>query len=167
MSDLIARLRAAIAEDEQWALACNRPYEHADKGAAAPATGVHWRWVTGENWDTVQPDPVTMDFVEGPDGSWRANLATVEEWPSTTRLHGDNVHSTLMPRTYSSGIEEMDPSAAGHIIRHDPARVLRRVRWHRELLALLVATSESETASNRVFANAALALLARSYGLEP
>lgn len=131
MNDLLQKLEAAMALDEQWALACNLPYQYADEGATAPATGVHWRWVTGENWDTTIPDPVTMECVEGEDGSCAANLATVEEWPSGTRYGS----SRMMPRTYAGTIEEMDPAAAGHIIRNDPARVLRRVARDRKLLA--------------------------------
>lgn len=54
---MVADLRAALDADESWALACNRPYEYADEGSVAPPTGVHWRWVAGDHWDTVEPKP--------------------------------------------------------------------------------------------------------------
>lgn len=120
MRDLAQKIRAQIDLDEQWALAAS-----SSKGGVE-LTGVHWQWVTGENWDPVRPDPVTMEFLEGPDGSWAANLATVEEWHVT--------HERMTVRTYADSINEMDPAAAGHIIRHDPARVLRQVKAHRAIL---------------------------------
>lgn len=128
---MVEFIRAQLDADEQWALACNRPYEYADEGSKAPASGVHWQWVAGDNWDRVTPDPVTMEIMEGPDDEFRVHLATVEEWPSTT--YGD---TRMMPRKYDGAIEEMDPAAAGHIIRHDPARVLPLVAAHREILDL-------------------------------
>lgn len=131
--DRVGYLRDELAKDEQWALACNRPYEYADEGSKAPDSGVRWRWIAGENWETVEPDPVTMEMIEGPGGDHRARLATVEEWPSTLTLRGEQ-DTRMMPRTYAGSVEEMDPSAAGHIIRHDPARVLRQVAAHRRIL---------------------------------
>lgn len=135
MDDLIEFLCAKLDEREAWARAANRPYEYADEGAVAPDTGVHWCWVTGENWDVVTPDPAVMQFVEGPDGSWAANLATVEEWPVTYRLDdGTIIRESAMPRTYANSIEEMDPAAAGHIIRHDPAWVLADIDSKRRII---------------------------------
>jgi hypothetical protein len=133
--DLITWLRAQLDEDERWAMAASQTYRYADEGSVAPAGGVHWRWVAGENWDTVRPDPAVMEFVEGQDGSWVANLATVEEWPSTMRIDAENSRTRMMPRVYANGIVEMDASAAGHIIRHDPARVLAEVDAKRRILA--------------------------------
>ena len=40
----------------------------------------------------------------------------------------------MMPRTYANEIIEMDASAAGHIARHDPARVLAEVAAKRAIL---------------------------------
>jgi hypothetical protein len=133
---LVEFLRARLDEREQWALACSRPYEYADDGSKAPATGVHWQWVAGEDWDPVKPDPVTMDFVQGPDGSWSANLATVEKWRSSSRFSGEVIRTTMMPRVYANSIEEMDPAAAGHIALNDPAYVLADVGAKRAIVDL-------------------------------
>lgn len=42
----------------------------------------------------------------------------------------------MMPRTYIDA-EEVDSSAGGHIVRHDPARVLRDVAKDRAILEYL------------------------------
>lgn len=119
------KLRAAIDEAEAWARAASQAYPYATDGGKVPEGGVHWTWVTGENWEPVKPDPATMELVEGSDGSWAANLATVEEWQAGNRP---------MPRTYANSIVEMDSAAAGHIVRHDPAATLRMVAAHRKIL---------------------------------
>lgn len=96
---------------------------------------MHWRWVAGENWETVRPDPVVDEFV-APAGEpcW---LATVEEWPSTSRLDDGTVIVTrMMPTTYANEIVEMDAAAALHVALHDPAAVLRQVAAHRAILKL-------------------------------
>lgn len=122
--DLVQWLTEQIDQDEAWARAANRPYEYADEGATAPVDGVHWRWVHGDHWQTATLDPAMDEFVAEPGYScW---LATVEEWPSRGRS---------MPRVYANSIVEMDVSAAGHIVRHDPSRVLRQVAAYRRTLA--------------------------------
>lgn len=127
MDDLVTWLRQQLDDDERWALAANQPYPYAKPPAVAPAGGVHWRWVAGEDWHTVTPDPVVDEFVAEP--GYPCNLATVEEWPSGHHC---------VPRTYANDIIEMDSAAAGHIIRHDPARVLREVEAKRIMLALAI-----------------------------
>lgn len=132
-ADIVAFVRARLDEDEAWARGASRPYRYADEGAVAPADGVHWRWVAGENWDTVTPDPVASEFVAEPGET--CNLATVEEWPSTSwREDGTPIRTWMMPLAYANEIVEMDSAAAGHIARHDPAKVLRRVRADRLIL---------------------------------
>ena len=122
--DLVQWLTEQIDQDETWARAANRPYEYADEGAKAPTDGVHWRWVHGDHWQTATLDPAMDEFVAEPGYScW---LATVEEWPSRGRS---------MPRVYANSIVEMDVSAAGHIVRHDPSRVLRQVAAYRRTLS--------------------------------
>lgn len=125
MNDLIAFLRARLDEDEQWALAASKPYEYAIGNPPVPLGGVHWTWVVGDNWELVTPDPVTDEFVQIGD-SWACNLATVEEWQA---------EHWKLPRTYAGTIEEMDASAARHIARHDPARVLQDVEAKRRIIA--------------------------------
>jgi hypothetical protein len=127
-NDPVARLRAQLDADEAWALAACQAYPYADD-RTLPEGGVHWRWVAGDQWETVAPDPVVDEFVS--DGE-AVHLATVEEWPTPTAHRPDHT----MPRTYDGGIEEMDSSAAGHIIRHDPARVLTDVQAKRQIIDL-------------------------------
>lgn len=135
MTGLVDRLRSALAEHEAWARAASRPYRYADEGATVPDGGVHWRWVAGDDWDTTNPDPAVEEWVGGEPGQ-PVNLATVEEWPSTWQHDGEVIRVRSVPLTYANEIVEMDPAAAGLIQRYDPARVLRTIQAHREILAL-------------------------------
>ncbi len=129
---LIAVIERGLAEDEQWALAASKPYPHSEGDPEVPASGVHWTWVVGENWEPVTPNLVEDEFVER-DGDWGCNLATVEEWES--KSYTSTEPGRMMPNTYASEIAEMDAAAAGHIARHDPARVLADVAAKRAVLA--------------------------------
>lgn len=122
MSDLVTFLRACLDEDEAWARAACQAYPYATD-QSLPEGGVHWRWVTGDEWETVALDPAVEEFVAEP--GQPCHLATVEVWP--TDRHP-------MPRTYDTEIVEMDASAAGHIARWDPARVLAEVEAKRRIL---------------------------------
>lgn len=130
--DAVARLRVQLDEDEAWARAACQAYPYASH-SDLPEGGVHWRWVAGEQWETVVPDPVADEFVGFDLGV--VHLATVEEWPSVTDWPGGRDERS-MPRTYDGGTEELDPCAAGHIIRHDPARVLADVEAKRKIIDL-------------------------------
>lgn len=134
MTGLVDRLRSALAEHEAWARAASRPYRYADEGATVPDGGVHWRWVAGDDWDTTNPDPAVEEWVGGEPGQ-PVNLATVEEWPSTWQHDGEVIRVRSVPLTYANEIVEMDPAAAGLIQRYDPARVLRTIQAHREIIA--------------------------------
>ncbi len=132
--DLVERLRAELDRHEAWARAASRPYPYADEGSKAPEGGVHWRWVAGENWETTDPDPAVDEFVGGEPGA-PVNLATVEEWPSTSRdSDGTVLRAWSMPLTYANEVVEMDAAAAGLIQRYDPAHVLRTIQAHRRIL---------------------------------
>lgn len=124
---LIEFLNARLDEDAQWALTASAPYGYAVGNPPVPEGGVHWTWVVGENWEPVTPDPAVDEFLSIGD-DWSCNLATVEQWQS---VNG----KWMMRRTYAGTIQEMDPSAAGHIARHDPARVLREVAAKRQIIA--------------------------------
>ncbi len=166
VDELVAWLHQQLGADEQWALAASRAYPYADPPAVAPATGVHWRWVAGDDWHTVTPDPVVDEFVAG--AGKGCNLATVEEWSAGNRP---------MPQTYANEIVEMDASAAGHIIRHDPAHVLGLVAAHRRLLDLaerfdldagdLAAAGEPEFLTLRSTARLIRATVASAYADRP
>lgn len=121
---MITWLRAQLDEDEAWARAASKPYPYADDGAKAPDGGVHWQWAAGENWEPVTPNPVLDEFVAEP--GHPCYLLTVEEWPTNGRQS---------PNKYAYEIVEMDSAAAGHIVRHDPARVLAEVAAKRLIIA--------------------------------
>lgn len=128
---LVAFYRAQLDKDEAWALAASKPYRYADGDPQVPSGGVHWTWVVGENWEPVTPDPAVDEFV-AIGGNWSANLATVEQWPSS--CGGLLSKPDMMPTTYAATVEEMDAAAAGHIVRQDPARTLARVKAGRRLI---------------------------------
>jgi hypothetical protein len=131
--DLVEWLRLQLDDDERWARAASQAYPYADPPAVPPTTGVHWRWVAGDDWHTVTPDPVADEFVAN--AGYGCNLATVETWRSRTHE---------MPQTYANEIVEMDASAAGHIVRWDPARVLREVEAKRRIVDSFAAGMEFE-----------------------
>ena len=139
MTDLIAFITARLDEDEQWALAASAPYRYAVEGATVPPGGVHWTWVTGDNWNPIPVDPVGEEYVgESGDGG-HVNLASVEEWPGRpwTLEDGSKVPSGMMRATVANSMTEVQSAPAGHIARHDPARVLREVAAKRRTLAAL------------------------------
>lgn len=129
MDDLINFLQARIAEDELWALAASAPYAHADGEPRVPAGGVHWTWAVGEDWKPARPDPVTEATVGGPEYyGCNVNLISTEQWPTAL--------GTRMPAPVANQMVEVKSGPAGHIARHDPARVLREVEAKRRILAL-------------------------------
>lgn len=130
-----AFVEARVAEDEAWAWAASSPYEHADEGAKPPPGGAHWAWGVGDDWTPVEPDPVVAEFVGGPD-EYSCTLVTVEGWPTTYQIPGHEPYTRTARRSYGT-VEEMDSSAGGHILRHDPAATLRRVQADRKLLELV------------------------------
>lgn len=123
MTDLIEWLTAQIAEDELWALAASAPR---DEGPTHPG-GVHWTWAGGDNWDPIDVDP-TRTYVGRGEGSEPVSLVTVEQWP----LSWGGPDNTLPVNVCEA--DEMRTGDGGHIVRHDPARVLRDVAAHRRIL---------------------------------
>lgn len=102
-----------IAEDEAWARAANGP--------KAPPEGDRWQWEDPEDDHLLVPDPMLSEIV----GSGCASLRTV---------HASAAWDDLSHQVISSG-EEIPAGAAGHIIRHDPRRVLADCQAHRLILA--------------------------------
>ncbi len=121
---LVERLRAEIAQDELWALAASAP-RYPEDGPTV-AGGVHWTWAVGGNWDPVTVDPTRSYVGEDAEGWPSVTLRTVEEWP----LSWGN--STLPIALCEA--EELRTGDGGHIVRHDPARVLRDVVAHRAIV---------------------------------
>lgn len=135
-------IRARLDEDESWARAASLPYRYADKGATAPNDGVHWQWVAGEQWEPVALNPVMSEFVAEPGEP--CHLVSVETWPVTTRVNERVISVRQQARPYDHEIVEMELSAAGHIVRHDPASVLRRITVDREMVERLVSLGAAE-----------------------
>lgn len=134
MTTLVEFVEQRLAEDEAWALAASQPYEYAAETATVPPDGVHWTWVVGEDWTPITPDPAVDDKVGGEEHyGCSVNLASVEQWPNQGSDHGRPVR--MMRRTVAHSMVEVDSSTAGHIVRHDPARVLREVQAKRRVLA--------------------------------
>jgi hypothetical protein len=121
-SSLRAFIEARLAEDELWALAASATRD----GKTQPG-GVHWTWATGDNWDPVQPDPL-QPYMGGYDGQWSqaVTLRSVEEWDTSVGP---------MP-LHIADSEELRTADGAHIVRHDPARVLREVAAKRARIEL-------------------------------
>jgi hypothetical protein len=116
-----------ITEDELWAKAASaQPSYYTDK-RPVPSTGVHWTWAVGENWTPYKVDPLE-EFVGDSADDYGPTLVTVEEWPSSFGKDRMSATKVLAGEEVASGV-------GGHIVRHDPARVLRDVEAKRRLLA--------------------------------
>ena len=124
MDDLVTWLRGVLAETERLTRAANQAYRYAP-GAVPPDGGVHWRWVDGEQWETVDLDAAEEFVSEAGHPSW---LATVEEWQTS--------YDRTMPRSYVESAVEVDIHAARLIALHDPAAVLADIAAKRAILDL-------------------------------
>jgi len=124
VDDLVAWLKTQLDEDELWAKAASAPPHWRDQPPVEG--GVHWTWAVGENWEPVQVDPLTEYVGEDVEDGAPA-LVTVEGW-TTSYDRRPLAHKVLDP-------DEVRTVDAGHIVRHDPARVLREVEAKRAILA--------------------------------
>lgn len=125
---LAAFVQERCDEDELWAIEASR-----DDDNPVPDGGVHWQWVASEDDGIVTPDPATTDHVgDDAEGYGRdVSLRSVEEWPVRSSP------GRTLPQFAIHTAEEVLPAVGGHIIRHDPARVLAEVAAKRALLAAL------------------------------
>jgi hypothetical protein len=121
-------IEARIREDEKWARLVSEPPSELDP---EPADGVHWDWVVFVRSDYEpldMPDPFSKEangmLTETGTLAW---LSTVEKYHL---VEGDDP----APGIYSDGIHNMEGPAAAHIVRHDPARVLREVAAKRHIM---------------------------------
>ena len=117
---MCAFVQARCDEDELWAVEASR-----DCDRAVPS-GAHWKWFT-ENDQAVEPDPLTMEYVD--DDERYASLRSVERFPGR---YGE------LPLFAIHSAEEVKVPVGGHIIRHDPARVLAEVEAKRSRVAALL-----------------------------
>jgi hypothetical protein len=128
VNDLIDWLRAQIDIDEQWALAASAP--DAWRGNHPPIlTGVRWTWAVGENWEPYTVDPLE-EHVGDSVKDYSPTLVTIDEWPHDEPLG----RWTHFRHRVLANAEEVRSVDGGHIVNHDPARVLREVAAKRLLI---------------------------------
>lgn len=117
-----------ITEDELWAKAASAPASIYVDERPVPPAGTHWTWAVGENWTPYRVDPLEEYVGEGA-GEYSSTLVTVEQWPWRHGPAGRTSPNKVL------ATEEVASGVGGHIVRHDPARVLRDVEAKRRLLA--------------------------------
>ena len=122
MDELVQWLRAQLDEDGLWATEASRQ----DDGLAAEG-GVHWQWVDTATDKEVVPDPSRERRV-GEEAEANVALRSRETWPTGCGV-GD------LPQFAIYRAEDVPSAVGGHIVRHDPARVLREIDAKRLLLA--------------------------------
>ncbi|MER7213185.1 DUF6221 family protein [Streptosporangium sp. NPDC000239] len=90
-----------------------------DQAWAEACQGHRWQWVRSEDDQVVTANPAQEECLD--EDSYGISLRSVE-----------NPDQEPSPIGHAEGVES---SVAGHIVRHDPARVLRDVSADRKLLA--------------------------------
>lgn len=118
---LVAFIAARLGEDAWWAREASR------RDSEYVETGAHWQWETSHGDVPLTPDPTLHEFVKGDHETHNVSLRSVEEFPTTS--------VGPLPQFAIGYAEEVASTVAGHIVRHDPARVLREVEYGRWLLA--------------------------------
>lgn len=129
INTMAAFVQARCDEDEMWAVEASR-----DDDNPVPDGGVHWQWVASEDDDIVTPDPATTDHVGDDSGGYGrdVSLRSVEEWPVRSSP------GRTLPQFAIHTAEEVLPAVGGHIIRHDPSRVLREIKAKRSRATTLL-----------------------------
>lgn len=118
---LVEFLLARITEDELWATEAGR---HQDEPLVEG--GEHWRWECRDD-EIVKPD-TDREFMECSHEGWSMSLRSVEQYPYRS-FAGEG------PSIHLSTDSELRPTVAGHIIRHDPVRVLAECEAKRRIIA--------------------------------
>lgn len=126
MDDLIEFLRARLDEDELWATEASRR-----GGSPAVLGGVHWRWEDPETDEVVEPQPGLQTYVD--DDRAGVSLRSTETFPATV---GD------LPQFALHIVDTVPSAVGGHIIRHDPARVLAEVEAKRKVVRIAEAARD-------------------------
>ncbi|MER7361900.1 DUF6221 family protein [Nonomuraea wenchangensis] len=130
MSELVDFYEARLGEDQAWAEGCQ---------------GHRWVWECTEDDKVAEPNPVEEESLADGD---RVALRSVEQRTV------DYASWTLSATTPISYAEEVRSVAAGHIVRHDPARVLADVAADRKLIARYKAAEESHEEALRALTDA-------------
>lgn len=116
--DIVEFLTACINEDEQWATEASR------KGETYTPGGEHWQWERTDDDTVAVPDPLTGEYIADGD---QVSLRSVEQY-DTGSAFGP------LPHFVVGHTAEMESAVAGHLVRQDPARTLRRVAAYRAIL---------------------------------
>jgi hypothetical protein len=154
MDALVQFLRSRLDEDAAWATEASRR----DEGAPVPG-GAHWQWEDGETDEVITPDL----SAKGPlDEDVALSLRSRETWP--TGSVGE------LPQFAIHAAEDVPVAVGGHIVRHDPARVLAEVDAKRQVVERFeqaqryasTAWGQSNAASAEAQALRAVALLLAS-----
>lgn len=141
-----------IDDDLMWAREASRrgqgPYVEA---------GVHWQWETSDD-EVVTPRPDVEEFVGEGEGS-QVDLRSREEF--TTR------HVGKMPQFAICQAVEIPSAVGGHIIRHDPARVIADLTARRCTVQRCLAQGSNGNAALTVFADDILRDMTEAYKERP
>lgn len=143
-----------IEQDILWATEASRSEK------AFAEDGVHWQWVNPETDQPLVLNPMVSKFIGGNEDVFRVSLRSVEEWPA------EHVEGTL-PQFSLYGVEEVPVSVGGHIVRHDPARVLADLRGRLKTIRRCVEAQGSGSLAKRAFANDVLRDMAEAYPDQP
>lgn len=165
LSEIVQFLRARLDEDEWWAREASRLREQEGQPA-----GDHWQWEEGDGDRVLSLDPAQSEYVGAEHGSVRVSLRSRELYPTA--------HVGDLPNFAISAAEEVPTTVGGHIVRHDPARVLADVDAKRRQIELCEymagwsdvhnsRVSEHEMASMRIASEQMLLLLAAPYADHP
>ncbi|MFJ6729345.1 DUF6221 family protein [Streptomyces sp. NPDC091281] len=120
--DVMWWLGEQLDEDELWAIEASRR-----SGGSSVEGGVHWRWMNTATDEEIVPAPERESYV-GEMAEAAVDLRSRETWPTTSGV-GE------LPQFAIRYSEEVSSAVGGHIVRHDPARVLREVDAKRALIA--------------------------------
>ena len=155
--ELVEWLRAQLDEDQWWAREASRRY-----GSESPVAGVHWHWECGEHGQEMSLDPALDETLTCPvdEDCFQASLRSVEEFPTAS--------VGPLPVFAVPYADEQPVTSAGHIVRHDPARVLAEVAAKRRIVdGLADADPYSGYITATFTAEDALRLLALPYADRP
>lgn len=154
INELIDWLTACFDEDTLWATEASRRY-----GKESHKGGVHWEWIEPDTDTPVEPDPSRGKHLTDDADNFRFSLRSVEHFPT------DDVGP--LPSFAIPTAEEVAAAAAGHIVRHDPARVLTEItsKWH--TLTICREALQAESSAFSRFAHQILWNMAQAYRDRP
>ncbi|MFI8865331.1 DUF6221 family protein [Streptomyces sp. NPDC053707] len=128
MDDLVTFLRARLDEDDLWATEASRT-AGSDQ---IPDGGDHWGWTADDTDTCLTPVPSNESTLGYEVETCYATLCSYDDADSSP------LSELTSPAQFILHAKKVPSAAAGHIIRHDPARVLREVEAKRRLLDVVL-----------------------------